>query len=258
MQPNPVGLGGAGNSGQDLLTTHVQAGETSLQQVAERLKMLLDLLQKFNPQIREPNKLVAGQEVRYPANPGTAPESGGTSAASTGETNRRSLESRLESTLARQRLEGLQTNAPAVPSGTPTVTTRTQNDDLGNTLGTREKIMANHKPFGNVDPWQKNVIGRMRDAATGGMTTFNYTQAGPNPSFVTMEAASFLAQKYGGKVIADPNSPYGGEGLILIDFGNGNTIKAGDIAYKLASGETEDYIRNFIASCAPKLDSRGQ
>lgn len=50
----------------DLLTTQVQPGESSLLQVAQRLKMLLDLLVQMNPQIQNPNALQVGQPVFYP------------------------------------------------------------------------------------------------------------------------------------------------------------------------------------------------
>ena len=105
---NPrIGRFGEADSSQDFQSTFVQPGETMLSQVAERLKLLLDLLQRFNPQIKDPNRLQTGQEIRYPKGPVFPnPVPLENRQAAPGELNRGSLDSRMDSSFGRQQLAG--------------------------------------------------------------------------------------------------------------------------------------------------------
>ncbi len=91
-------------------------------------------------------------------------------------------------------------------------------------------------------PYLKDVIST--DPFTGNQ--FNYAKNMPNQSFIDLDSATKLAADYGGTVVADPQSNYGGQGLINIDFGNGKLIPAGQIASMISRGYTPEEIKAFI------------
>ncbi|MEZ5403567.1 MAG: hypothetical protein R2729_28060 [Bryobacteraceae bacterium] len=72
-QQTPLAIPSRGDGGE-MGATLVRVDESTLQQVADRLKLLLELLTAANPQISNPNQLTPGQEVRYPLHPFARPE----------------------------------------------------------------------------------------------------------------------------------------------------------------------------------------
>ncbi|MEZ5356676.1 MAG: LysM peptidoglycan-binding domain-containing protein [Bryobacteraceae bacterium] len=68
QQPASVVQTGASQS-SEFGATVVRVGETTLQQVADRLRLLVELLAQANPRVADPNRLTAGQEIRYPLHP---------------------------------------------------------------------------------------------------------------------------------------------------------------------------------------------
>jgi hypothetical protein len=50
-------------------TTLVRVDEKTLHQVADRLRVLIELLLELNPRIPDPNRLSPGMEIRYPVHP---------------------------------------------------------------------------------------------------------------------------------------------------------------------------------------------
>ncbi len=79
MRVDTSGSMPVGPSGQDgeSATTTVRAGESTLSQLAARLGVSPEDLQKANPQIGNPQSLTAGQEIKLPSSTGGGPAAGG-------------------------------------------------------------------------------------------------------------------------------------------------------------------------------------
>ncbi len=97
----------------ELTTTKVLDTETTLRQVAERLKLLLDLLQQLNPQIQDPNRLQPGQDVNIPkGTPQPASPFLAAAPALRQDSEARATEQRFEASMNRERLSSMGASAP--------------------------------------------------------------------------------------------------------------------------------------------------
>jgi hypothetical protein len=103
---------------------------------------------------------------------------------------------------------------------------------------------TNWQLFGNKDPWQRNVTAGTVDVtgAPAGTVPFSTPQQ-PNVNYLTQDAAREVARLFGANLQAQAlGGDYGPAGapshpIYSLDFGDGRTFTAGQIAYWLQRGD---------------------
>jgi hypothetical protein len=119
-----------------MLSTLVRLDESTLRQVADRLRLLYELLLKANPQIKTPDRLTPGQEVFYPKHPFSQQQPPATAAVSVAPTQGdRTLDRQLETGAQQRSLDSspprrLATIPPFDPRKGPQITNDMWTDEM--------------------------------------------------------------------------------------------------------------------------------
>ena len=142
--------------------------------------------------------------------------------------------------------------APVTGGQTP------QQPGTGNTPFQVQNPFTNFAPFGGTNPWQSVTAGTVNEAgAPSGQTNFATAQ-NPNVNYITQDAATQIANMFGGNLLRQnygqgagpagaPSAPMYG-----LDMGAGDPQNMGQIAFWLGRGDNpNDILARLQAGIAP-------